>query len=62
MGFFKKIGAALSGALVGAIGAVGAIDWADVAASPKKLVYVGLLVVGGAVATAARGALDSGKQ
>lgn len=62
MGFFKKVGAALSGAVVGAIGAIGAIDWADVAAHPKKVLYVGLMVIGGAVATAARGALDNGEK
>lgn len=62
MGFFKKVGAALGGAVVGAIGAIGAIDWADVALHPKKAIYIGLMVIGGAVATAARGALDSGEK
>ena len=58
MSIFRKIGTALAGAITGAIGAVGAINWDDVAHHPEKILYVALMVVGGAVATVAKGALD----
>lgn len=51
----------LVGGAVAAVGSIGAIDWADVAAHPMKLVYIGGMIVGGAVVGAAREALKGNK-